>query len=145
MNTVNQAPETISSIQGIISKIRDESVDAELIIEDTRRLISKIDGTTGGFCDLQEGFLKERILMITTDKSYLGALLIWVCIIEHMKLLPNGWVEEIPMALRPNADSCEDCTAEVDVYRPVIRNPLKSALELIVTGNEILDWHLVYV
>ena len=44
MNTVNQAPETISSIQGIISKIRDEIVDAELIIEDTRRLISKIDG-----------------------------------------------------------------------------------------------------
>ena len=44
MNTVNQAPETISSIHGIISKIQNKSVDAELIIDATRRLISEIDG-----------------------------------------------------------------------------------------------------
>lgn len=44
MNTVNQAPETISSIYGIVSKIQNKSVDAELIIDATRRLISEVNG-----------------------------------------------------------------------------------------------------
>ena len=44
MNTVNQAPETISSIKDIITKTRNRTVDAEVIIEDTRRIISEVDG-----------------------------------------------------------------------------------------------------
>ena len=44
MNDINQAPETISTIHGIISKIQNKSVDAELILDATRRLISEVDG-----------------------------------------------------------------------------------------------------
>ena len=45
MNTVSQAPETISSVHGIISKIHNKGVEAELIIDAVRRLISDVDGT----------------------------------------------------------------------------------------------------
>ena len=70
MNTVNQAPETISSIQGIISKIQNKSVDAEIIIEDTRRLISEIDGAIKAWQTLNWDHVSKQLDFLVSRQNW---------------------------------------------------------------------------
>ena len=70
MKTVNQAPETISSIQGIISKIQNKSVDAEIIIEDTRRLISEIDGAIKAWQTLNWDHVSKQLDFLVSRQNW---------------------------------------------------------------------------
>ena len=70
MNTVNQAPETISSIKGIITKTRNRTVDAEVIIEDTRRIISEVDGAIKAWHTLNWDEVYKQLDSLVSRKNW---------------------------------------------------------------------------